>query len=207
MESHFPRCVHCVSPLQMGTGVGTALKSLFCKTVKCPSCGAQVRLSDAQVMAETFAACVTAFRERLNAALDTIPHLTQHEALLAIGANDMSHDSHRLHTRDELCRVAARTLRMALRHEALGHESLITVETLRRGLLPRAVRIHARSDGAESPEILVMIARVGDDDYVTCEPPVQPNVEVPAKIPTVAVIRRDVTDSANNGSHPGVIGV
>jgi hypothetical protein len=207
MENHFPRCVHCVAPLQIGTGVGSALKSLFCKTVKCPSCGTQIRLTDAQVMAETFAACVSRFREALNQALDVAPHLTQHEALLAVGSGDFSHDSHRLHTRDELCRVTARMLRMALRHEALGHEGLITVETVTRGLLPRAIRIHARSDGHGSPEILLMIARVGDDDYVTYEPPVQAQVQAQAKAPAAGVVRRDVKDPASQESRPGVVGV
>ncbi|MGC8625086.1 MAG: hypothetical protein ACP5VQ_07450, partial [Phycisphaerae bacterium] len=121
--------------------------------------------------------------------------------------NDISRDSHRLHTREELCRVTTRTLRMALRHEALGHESLITVEILRRGLSPHAVRIHARGDGDESPEVLVMIARVGDDDYAICEPPLQSQLTAPAKAATVAVIRRDVTAPANNESRPGIIGV
>ncbi|MHB1769320.1 MAG: hypothetical protein ACYCUV_15890 [Phycisphaerae bacterium] len=208
MENHFPRCVQCIAPLQIGSGVGGALKSIFCKTIRCPSCGTQVRLTDAQVMAETFAACVSRFREELNQALDVAPHLSQHDALLAVGATDLSRDSHRLHTRDELCRVTARILRMALRHEALGHESLITVETITRGLLPRAIRIHARSDGHGSSEALLMIARVGDDDYVTYEPPLQPQVQVQAKAPAAGVVRRDVKGQpANQESRPGVVGV
>ncbi len=207
MDNHFPRCVHCVAPMQIGTGVGGVLKSIFCKTVQCPSCGAQNRLTDAQVMAETFAACVSQFRESLNQALDVAPHLSQHDAILAIGAADLSRDSHRLHTRDEICRVAARILRMALRYEALGHEGLITVETVTRGLLPRAIRIHACSDGHGSPEILLMIARVGDDDYVTYEPPVQMQAQAMASAPAAGVVRRDVNDPASQESRPGVVGV
>ncbi len=206
MENHFPRCVHCVSPLQIGTGIGSALKSIFCKTIKCPSCGTQVRLTDAQVMAETFADCVNRFHHALHQAIDAAPHLSQHDAIQAIGATDISHDSHRLHTRDELCRVATRMLRMAFRHEARGNASLITVETVKRGQQSRAIRVHARSDGAGSPEILLMIARVGDDDYVTYEPPVQSQVQEKATVPA-AVVRRDVNNPANHETRPGVVGV
>ena len=52
-----------------------------------------------------------------------------------------------------------------------------------------------------------MIARVGEDDYITYEPPLQAHVQTPAKVPVAGVVRRDVKEPANQESRPGVVGV
>ena len=68
MESHFPRCVHCLAPMQ-SSGITETLKSLLRRPVTCSACGKKVLMSEAQVMGETFGACVVRFHHQLHQAV------------------------------------------------------------------------------------------------------------------------------------------
>ncbi len=168
METHFPRCVHCLAPMQ-SSGVTEALKSLLRRPVTCSACGKKVHIPDAQVMGETFGACVARFHQKLHHAVDTAPRLDAPEAMRVLGISSASRDAHHIHSLDELYRMVSRAFRQPLRHEATGHESLISVDMLHKNGASRAVKIHAARHMDTSPEVLVLIARVGTHDFLLYE--------------------------------------
>jgi hypothetical protein len=169
MESRFPRCVHCMAPLPGNSGLMGAFKALLRNPITCSSCGRRVSFAEGRLTAKTFAQSVARFQMQLNEALKLAPVLNQAQALTAIGARLASRDVHKIHTRDELGRLLARCLRMSLRHEALGHASPITIEALRRAGRVRALLVHGARTNTGALERLILLARVGPDDYLIYE--------------------------------------
>ncbi|HTV47691.1 MAG TPA: hypothetical protein VMG59_04535 [Phycisphaerae bacterium] len=193
MERHFPRCTDCMEPLSGNEGLRGALEVFFKKTVICGSCGKQVLLSDARITGENFARSVGRFYKQLNFAVNQMPEINQSESLAVMGVRMFSKDVHRIHTREELIRLLVRGLRMSLRHEAMGYPSPISLDALRRGGRVRALRIRAVRTGSGAPEVLILITRVGADDYLAyeatahgaVEPADAPEIQTRAKADTV----------------------
>ncbi len=168
MESHFPRCVHCLAPLSAEGGLVGVLQSLLRRPLRCSSCGTKVSLGDAKAMAESFAVCMGRFHGKLQRAVGTLPLLNQAEAQSILGAAGLTKDLHRIHGHEELCRIVSRNFRAAFQHEALGHETRMRMEALQKAGISRAIKIYARQEKASS-EILLRIARIGADDFLVFE--------------------------------------
>ena len=168
METHFPRCIHCLAPMQ-SSGVAETLKSLLHRPVTCSACGKKVHVAEAQIMGETFGACVGRFHQKLRQAVEAAPRLDAPEAMRVLGISSASRDAHHIHSLDELFRMVSRAFRQPLRHEATGHESLIKIDMLHRNGAMRAVKIHAARHQEASPEVLALVARVGTHDFLLYE--------------------------------------
>ena len=193
MERHFPRCTYCMEPLTGNDGLVGTFRIFFNKTVTCESCGKQVSFSDARMGAENFARSVGRFYSLLHTALKQTPEVGQSEAMAMMGVRLFSKDVHRIHTREELCRILVRGLRMSLRHEAMGHPSPLSLDALRRAGRVRALRIRVERTETGAPEILILIARVGPEDFLAyessahgaVEPASAPEIQTNAKADTV----------------------
>ncbi len=201
MEPHFPRCVHCLAPMQ-SSGVTEVLKSLLHRPVTCSACGKKVHIADAQVMGETFGACVARFHQKLYQAVDIAPRLDAPEAMRVLGISGASRDAHHIRGLDELYRMVSRAFRQPLRYEAMGYDSPITVDMLHKNGASRAVKIHAARYLEASPEVLVLVARLGTHDFLLYEVRSQVAPVAPVDRPTPATPVGVATKHAG----PGVVG-
>ena len=86
-----------------------------------------------------------------------------------LGISGASRDAHHIHSLDELYRMVSRAFRLPLRHEATGHEAIISIDMLHKNGASRAVKIHADQYQDSSPEVLVLVARVGTNDFLLYE--------------------------------------
>lgn len=202
MEKHFPRCVQCLGALEVESGFIGTLKTLLDRPLTCPSCGRQMSRAEAQLIADKFAECVTRFHRDLQRAVDILPVLKAADAQRALDlAAPSARQPSRVHDREELYRLVVRQLRAALRQEAQGHRCPITLDMMHMGAINAAIQIHIAQE--RSPvEALIVIVRVGADDYLMLEAQREPGVA--ARRAAAAV---PAGETAPVSPRPGSVGV
>lgn len=192
MESPFPRCVYCAGTLSIGGGIVGTLKAFLKAQVKCARCGRSMKSSDAQVMGETFGAAVLQLHQILRQQVHSAPVLNPTQAQAALADVNSTGAAHRIHGDEEICCLAVKVFRMALRHEAIGNQGVITVSLLTGPENSQVVKIHAPNLGGESTATTLLVARVGPKDFLATQTGGQ---SVPPQMVAHPGLRRDRTIS------------
>lgn len=169
MESHFPRCVHCAGTLSIGGGIAGTIKAFLKREVTCVGCGKSMKSSDAQVMGETFAAAVKGLRDLLHQELGHAPVLTAAQAQGALAGEAGTWPVHQIHGDEELGCVVVKVFRMALRHEAIGNQGVITISLMVAPGNVQIIKIYAPGLSKEVPATTLLVAKVGPQDFLALQ--------------------------------------
>ncbi|NNM89082.1 MAG: hypothetical protein HKL95_11270 [Phycisphaerae bacterium] len=194
MESHFPRCVHCVSTLSIGGGVIGTIKAFLKKEVTCAACGKSMQSADAQVMGETFAAAVKSLHDALKQELARAPVLTTAQAQRALGAEMGTAPVHKIHGDEELSCAVVKIFRMALRHEAVGNEGVITISLIAGPANAQITKIHAPGLHKEVLPTTLLVAKISPQDFLVLQ---RGGQAVPPKMAAHPILRH------GHDNHPG----
>ena len=194
MESHFPRCVHCVSTLSIGGGVIGTIKAFLKKEITCAGCGKSMQSANAQVMGETFAAAVKGLHSALKKELGHAPVLTEAQTQAALGAEAGTCPVHEIHGDEELSCAVVKVFRMALRHEAIGNEGVITLSLMAGPANSQITKLHAPGLGKDVLPTTLLVAKVSSHDFLVLQ---RGGQAVPPKMAAHPTRRH------NHDNHPG----